>query len=265
MSRQPQAALREPERPLALVFYRRVLSPRDPSIESRLEAVEERIQQAATRSGRLRSDITLVAVSKKFSTAHMRAAYQAGLREFGENYVQEFLGKSPELSDLADARFHLIGHLQSNKARVACDLFDVVHTADSVKLLQRLESAAAERTSKLGKPQLEVLVEVRLSLEDSKSGVRPQELPALLATAQQCPHLAVTGLRTMPPWHADAEHSRPHFRELAGLARQYGLPKLSMGMSGDFEVAIEEGATLVRVGTALFGSRPKPAPDGSTP
>jgi PLP dependent protein len=233
-----------------------VLSPQEPTFESRLKSVEERIQQAVAKSGRLRSDITLVAVSKKFSSIHMRAAYQAGLRVFGENYVQEFAGKHSDLSDLADTRFHLIGHLQSNKARVACDLFDVVQTADSVKLLQRLNDACAEKQR-----QLEVMLEVRLSPEDSKTGALPQELPPLLAAAANCPHLTVTGLMTMPPWHTDPEHSRPYFQQLAGLAKQFALPKLSMGMSGDFEVAIEEGATLIRVGTALFGSRPKPAPN----
>jgi hypothetical protein len=232
-----------------------VLSLQEPSFESRLHAVEERIRQAAARSGRLRSDITLVAVSKKFSSTHLRTAYQAGLRVFGENYVQEFAAKRPELDDLVEARFHLIGHLQSNKARVACDLFDVIQTADSGRLLQRLNDASAEKQK-----MLEVMLEVRLSPEDSKTGAFPQELPALLAAAKGCSHLAVTGLMTMPPWNIDPEHSRPYFQELARLARQFGLPKLSMGMSGDLEVAIEEGATHIRVGTALFGSRPKPTP-----
>jgi hypothetical protein len=195
-----------------------------------------------------------VAVSKKFSSAHMRAAYQAGLRVFGENYIQEFAGKRPELHDLADARFHLIGHLQSNKARAASDMFDVIQTADSVKLLERLQAAASEN-----RRTLEVMLEVRLSPEESKSGALPKELPALLTAAASCTYLDVTGLMTMPPWHADPELSRPYFQELAALAKQFSLPKLSMGMSGDFEVAIEEGATLIRVGTALFGSRPKPA------
>jgi PLP dependent protein len=238
------------------VFYRKVLSLQEPSFESRLTAVEERIQQAADRCGRSRSSITLVAVSKKFSSTHIRAAYEAGLRVFGENYVQEFAGKRPDLSDLADARFHLIGHLQSNKVRVACDLFDVIQTTDSVKLLQRLNDVAAEKQRKL-----EVMLEVRLSPEDSKTGALPDELPALIESAKGLTHLELTGLMTMPPWHADPEHSRPYFQRLAALATQFSLPKLSMGMSGDFEVAIEEGATLIRVGTALFGSRPKPNPN----
>jgi pyridoxal phosphate enzyme (YggS family) len=220
--------------------------------------VEGRIQRAAERSRRERSAITLVAVSKKFSAAHLRIAYQAGLREFGENYVQEFEEKRPELNDLTGARFHLIGHLQSNKARLACELFQVIETADSPKLLQRLDTAAAERQSKL-----EALIEIKLSAEQSKSGASPEDIPALLETAAACPHLTVSGLMTMPPWHEDPEHSRPYFRQLARLARDFKLPQLSMGMSGDLEVAIEEGATIVRVGTALFGARPKPRNAGA--
>jgi len=195
-----------------------------------------------------------VAVSKKFSAGAIREAYEAGLRDFGENYVQEFADKHPELQDLKDARFHLIGHLQSNKARLACDLFKVIQTADSAKLLRRLDAAAAEANT-----VPEVLIEVKLSEEENKSGARPDELASLMDAASACTHIRVSGLMTMPPWSTDAEQSRPYFQELARLARQYGLAKLSMGMSGDFEVAIEEGATIIRVGTALFGSRPKPS------
>jgi pyridoxal phosphate enzyme (YggS family) len=237
-----------------------VLSLDEPSFRSRLETVEARLQRAAGRSGRERSAITLVAVSKKFSAAHLRIAYQAGLREFGENYVQEFEEKRPELNDLTGARFHLIGHLQSNKARLACELFQVIQTADSPKLLQRLNDAAAERAF-----TLEVMIEIKLSPEQSKSGANPADVPALLETAAACRHLTVSGLMTMPPWHEDPEHSRPYFQQLAGLARQFHLPKLSMGMSGDLEVAIEEGATIVRVGTALFGARPKPQKNAGAP
>lgn len=229
------------------------MSLHNPEIAERLAKVENRIQIAAERSGRKRSDITLVAVSKKFSTAHLRAGYQNGLRNFGENYIQEFAEKKPGLGDLPHAKYHFIGHLQSNKARLACELFDVVQTADSMKLLTRLEAAAAERQSKL-----EILFEVKLSSEQTKSGTSPEELPALLESAFGCPHVIVSGLMTMPPWSADAEQSRSYFRHLATLARQFQLPHLSMGMSNDLEVAIEEGATIVRVGTALFGPRPKP-------
>ena len=244
--------------PLSLLIpppasYDGLLSPHDPPITERLAKVEGRLQKAAERGGRQRSDITLVAVSKKFSAPHLRAAYAAGLREFGENYIQEFADKRPELDDLAGAKYHFIGHLQSNKARLACQLFDTVQTADSAKLLTRLDAAAGELAS-----PLDVLLEVKLSDEESKSGARPEEVPALLEAASRCRHLVVSGLMTMPPWNADPEHSRPYFRQLAALARDVGLKKLSMGMSGDLEVAIEEGATIVRVGTALFGPRPKP-------
>jgi pyridoxal phosphate enzyme (YggS family) len=195
-----------------------------------------------------------VAVSKKFSAAAIREAYEAGLRDFGENYVQEFAEKYPQLQGLNDARFHLIGHLQSNKARLACDLFKVIQTADSARLLRRLDAAAAEANA-----LPELLIEVKLSEEENKSGARPEDLPSLLDAAASCPHLNLSGLMTMPPWSTDAEQSRPYFQQLARLARQFALPKLSMGMSGDFEVAIEEGATIIRVGTALFGPRPKPS------
>ena len=234
-------------------FYDKELSQLESSFESRLASVESRIQSAATRAGRNRPDITLVAVSKKFSSQHLRAAYNAGLRIFGENYVREFADKKPELADLSDAKFHLIGHLQSNKARIACELFDVVQTVDSAKLLKRLDSAAAETRKKL-----DILIEIKLSGEESKAGVDPNALPEILQAAKECPHVTVTGLMTMPPWSEDAETARPYFQKLAATAAEHGLNQLSMGMSNDLEVAIEEGATMVRVGTALFGARPKP-------
>jgi len=216
--------------------------------------VECRVQAAASRSGRARSSVTVVAVSKKFSSEHLRTAYQAGLRVFGENYVQEFADKKPELADLTDAHYHLIGHLQSNKTRLAAELFDAVQTVDSAKLLKRLDAAAGEWGKKM-----EVLIEIKLSGEESKAGADASSLPAILDAAAGCSHVSVTGLMTMPPWSEEAETSRPYFRQLAALAGQYGLKQLSMGMSNDLEVAIEEGATMVRIGTALFGPRPKPA------
>ncbi len=194
-----------------------------------------------------------MAVTKKFSAQAIRTGYEAGLREFGENYVQEFAQKQPEVADLREARFHLIGHLQSNKARTACELFQAIESADSAKLLERLNAAAAERG--VG---IEVLLEIKLSAEENKAGARPEDIPSLLKTGAKCPALTVSGLMTMPPWSDDPEQSRPYFQQLAELAQQYGLPQLSMGMSGDLEVAIEEGATIIRVGTALFGPRPKP-------
>jgi len=217
-------------------------------LRERLERVEERIHHALGRAGRTRPEITLIAVTKKFPAEVIRQAYSLGLRFFGENYVQEFEGKHPAVSDLADAQFHLIGHLQSNKARTAAELFQVIQTVDSEKLARRLDQA--------GRP-LEVMIEVKLSEEASKSGAAPETLAELMETIRGCPNLRLTGLMTMPPWSEDAEVTRPYFRRLAELARRHDLKKLSMGMSHDFEAAIEEGATHIRVGTALFGPRRK--------
>jgi pyridoxal phosphate enzyme (YggS family) len=218
-------------------------------LNERLFQVEERIQNAAHRAGRKREEITLIAVTKKFPPEVVREAYELGLRVFGENYVQEFERKHPALADLAGAEFHLIGHLQSNKSRIAGDLFQVIETVDSAKLAGRLDQ--------MNKP-LEVMIEVKLSHEESKEGAAPEELPALISAIRACPNLNLTGLMTMPPWCDDPEVTRPYFRELASLARVHGLTKLSMGMSHDLEAAIEEGSTHVRVGTALFGPRAKP-------
>jgi pyridoxal phosphate enzyme (YggS family) len=215
-------------------------------LRERLQAVEERIARAADRAGRKREEITLIAVTKLFPARVIRETYALGLRHFGENYVQEFETKFPEVSDLEGAEFHLIGHLQSNKAKRAAELFQVIETIDSAKLARRLEGA--------GKT-LEVMLEVRLSEEASKSGAEPAEVAGLIAAVQDCGHLRLTGLMTMPPWSEDAEQSRPFFQRLRQLAEEYGLPHLSMGMSHDLEVAIEEGATHIRIGTALFGPR----------
>ena len=220
------------------------------TLRERIDQVEDRIQTAAHRSGRTRDQITLVAVTKKFSAAVMCEAYSLGLRVFGENYVQEFAEKRPALRGLTEAQFHLIGHLQSNKARQATDVFGVIETVDSPKLARRLDES--------GKP-LELMIEVKLSPEGTKAGAAPEELPALIDAIRACPNLRLTGLMTMPPWSDDPEVSRPYFRRLAELARIHQLAKLSMGMSHDLEAAIEEGATHIRVGTALFGPRPKPA------
>jgi hypothetical protein len=162
--------------------------------------------------------------------------------------VQEFERKHPALADLTGVEYHLIGHLQSNKARIAGELFQVIETVDSEKLAKRLEQS--------NRP-LEIMIEVKLSHEESKEGAAPEELPALIAAIRACPNLHLTGLMTMPPWCDDPEVTRPYFRRLAALAREHGLAKLSMGMSHDLEAAIEEGSTHVRVGTALFGPRKK--------
>lgn len=191
----------------------------------------------------------LLAVTKVFPVGAIREAYSLGLREFGENYVREFEAKAPEVRDLEGARFHLIGHLQSNKAGKAADLFQVIQTVDSPKLARRLNEA--------GRP-LEVMLEVKLSTEQAKSGADPAQLPELIEAVRASSNLRLAGLMSMPPWTDDPEASRPYFRQLRELAEFHGLAGLSMGMSHDLEVAIQEGSTCVRVGTALFGERSKP-------
>jgi pyridoxal phosphate enzyme (YggS family) len=218
-------------------------------LAQRLEQVRARIARASERARRDPAEITLLAVSKIFPASAIREAYDLGLREFGENYVQEFEGKASEVAGLEGARFHLIGHLQSNKSAKAAELFDTIQTVDSAKLARRLDAA--------GKA-LDVMLEVKLSTEDAKSGADPADLPALADAVRACPHLRLLGLMTMPPWSEDPEAPRPIFRRLRELAEPLGLKQLSMGMSNDLETAIEEGSTCVRVGTALFGKRRKP-------
>lgn len=218
-------------------------------LRQRLERVEERLVKAAIHAGRSRRDITLIAVTKKFPAAVITAAYAAGLRDFGENYVQEFEGKAGECCPLEGARFHLIGHLQSNKTAKAVDLFQNIQTVDSPKLAKRLSEQA--------NLPLQVMIEVKLAPEQAKSGTPPEHLPELIEEIRRHPNLTLTGLMTMPPWSEDAELSRPYFVRLRRLAELHKLAQLSMGMSHDLETAIEEGATMVRVGTALFGPRPK--------
>jgi pyridoxal phosphate enzyme (YggS family) len=225
------------------------------SIAQNLERVRERIARAAQRAGRSLNEISIVAVSKTFSADVVRAAWDAGMREFGENRVQEFESKRPNVKDI-DATWHLIGHLQSNKAKRAAQLFDRVDSVDSLDLAQKLNAAAGEQ----GK-RLPVLIEVRLGGEATKSGIAGAELPALALNISQLAHLELCGLMSVPPYSEDAERVRPYFRQLRALGRELGhllgrpLPRLSMGMSHDFEVAIEEGSTEIRVGTALFGGR----------
>ncbi len=218
------------------------------TLQEKLAVVRQRIAQAAERARRDPSDITLLAVTKVFPASAIREAYDLGLREFGENYVQEFENKAPEVGHLPGARFHLIGHLQSNKSRKAAELFQVIQTVDSARLAHRLDETGGT---------LDVMLEVKLSPEQAKSGADPAELPALIESVRACAHLRLLGLMTMPPWSDDPEASRPYFRRLHELAVEHGLQQLSMGMSHDLETAIEEGATCVRVGTALFGKRRK--------
>ncbi len=219
-------------------------------IRENLEAAEDRLAGALARSGRRREDVTLIAVTKTFPANVTVAAYEAGLRVFGENYVQEFEQKAPELAGLEEARYHLIGHLQSNKVNKAAPLFDCVQTVDSVKLARKLQQT--------GRP-LDVMLEVKLSEEQSKYGCAPGELPRLVEAVQEMDGVRLTGLMTMPPFFDDPERARPYFVRLRELAAAFNLGALSMGMSGDFEVAVEEGATHIRLGTVLFGKRsPRP-------
>jgi pyridoxal phosphate enzyme (YggS family) len=216
------------------------------TLGERLAAVRDRMARAAAGARRDPAEITLLAVTKLFPAAAIREAYELGLREFGENYVREFAEKAPAVADLAGARFHFIGHLQSNKSKTAAELFQVIQTVDSPKLARRLNDVGR---------QLEVMLEVKLSEEEAKSGADPAALAELIEAVRGCGNLRLLGLMTMPPWTEDAEASRPYFRRLRELAERHGLRQLSMGMSHDLEAAIEEGATCVRVGTALFGER----------
>jgi pyridoxal phosphate enzyme (YggS family) len=219
-----------------------------------LEEVRGAIADAARRAGRDPSAVRLVAVSKTVDLERIRAAMDAGQDLFGENYLQEARDKIAALGRRVG--WHLVGHLQSNKAKGAVELFDLIHAVDRGKLAEALDAAAA----RLGKVQ-DVLIQVNQGGEATKSGVAPEAAPALLQEVARLPHLRVLGLMTMPPWLPDPEAVRPYFRALWELRDHLrgltGLPltELSMGMSGDFAVAVEEGATLVRVGTAIFGER----------
>lgn len=230
------------------------------SIAENLNAVRERIAAAARRAARSPDDIALMAVTKTFGPDAIRAAYDAGQRLFGENRVQEFAGKFAALRDLAGADFHMIGHLQTNKAAKAVEVFSAVDSVDSLRLAEKLNAAAAT-----ARKRLPVLIELNLGGEESKSGLNPVSLDfgALLESAARLDHLEFRGLMTVPPFTADPEGSRPFFRRLReirdNIARRnlpaIRLDTLSMGMSHDFEVAIEEGSTCVRLGTAIFGER----------
>jgi len=230
------------------------------SIKENLIRVNERIAGAAERVGRRAQEITLIAVSKTHPASEIRAAFDAGVMHFGENRVQEWEGKRGEIADLA-GRWHLVGHLQSNKAARAAKLFHSVDSVDGFALAQRLDRARAELAAA---EKLRVLIEVQIANEISKSGVAMADLPSLAERVLQLPNLSLAGLMCIPPFLGKAEAVRSYFgglRELRdSLQTQLGreLPVLSMGMSHDFEVAIEEGATEVRVGTALFGVREYP-------
>lgn len=231
-------------------------------IAENLQTVRARLAAAAGRAGRDPGTITLIAVSKTFRADHVRAASAAGQRDFGENKVQEALQKIAETTDIP-VRWHLIGHLQSNKARKAAAPFACIHTVDSVELLQRLDMAAG-----VAGATPDILVQVDLAGEATKFGAPSEAARQVVNAALGCRAVRLRGLMLLPPWSDDPEVARPWFRRLRELQQAWisdGVPHdalrdLSMGMSHDFEAAIEEGATMIRVGTAIFGKRPPPAP-----
>jgi pyridoxal phosphate enzyme (YggS family) len=229
-----------------------------PALRARLESVRERIARAASRAGRDPASVRLVAISKTFGPDAVRAAADAGQVDFGENKVQEALTKIGDTAGLP-IRWHLVGHLQSNKARKAAAHFDVIHSVDEAALLMRIDEAAAAEGR-----VLDLLVQVDLAGEATKHGARPDELMPIFSAATACRAVRLTGLMLLPPAVAEPSLARPYFAALRalrddlagrGVARAM-LQDLSMGMSHDFEIAVEEGATLVRVGSAIFGERP---------
>jgi pyridoxal phosphate enzyme (YggS family) len=230
------------------------------SIAENIAEVQERVTAGAKIAGRNPQEVTLMAVSKTFSAEAIREAYAAGLRVFGENRVQEFAGKVEALRALGDTQWHMIGHLQTNKAAKAAELFDAVDSVDSWRMAEKLNASAQS-----AKKTLSVLLEINVGGEQAKSGAAPDsgELEELLQGAPRWEHLQIGGLMTIPPYTEDPQRARPYFQALRQIRDSIGARKLprigtevlSMGMSHDFEVAIEEGATCVRVGTAIFGQR----------
>jgi len=233
------------------------------SIAANIARIRERISQAAARAGRSADSVILMTVSKTVEVERILEAYTAGIRVFGENRVQEFAEKAAAVKDLAQAEWHLIGHLQSNKANRAAELFQAVDSVDSLRLAQKLNQSA-QQSGKI----LPVLIEINVGGEQSKSGVSPSspELEEILEGLADLSHIQVRGLMTIPPFTEDPQGARPYFGMLTELRDKIAARRLlriqmdvlSMGMSHDFEVAIEEGSTCIRVGTAIFGERPKP-------
>lgn len=232
-----------------------------PSVEelrARLAEVRDRIALSAQRRGRAPDEVTLIAVSKTHPAEILRRAIEAGVTDLGENRVQEAEDKILEIGR-ERVGWHLIGHLQSNKARRAVQLFEIVHSLDSKELALRLNRLRGEE----GRGLLSVMIQVDLGGEETKTGIAESELPELVQQVAACEHLHLKGLMTLPPFFEDSEHARPYFNRLRELRDHYraegafadGPGELSMGMSNDFEVAVEEGATMVRVGTAIFGQR----------
>jgi pyridoxal phosphate enzyme (YggS family) len=226
-------------------------------VAQRLTTVRRRLAEAAVQAGRQPGDVRLLAVSKTFSLEHVRAAAAAGQRDFGENRVQEALQKMDGLTDLK-IRWHLIGTLQSNKVRKAAPRFTAIHSVDSLRLLEAIDQAAVEAGT-----APELLVQVDLAGEATKHGAPPRDAAAIVRAGARCRAARLTGLMTIPPYFEDRDRTRPYFamlRDLRGTLLNEGLPpeslrELSMGMSHDFEIAVQEGATIVRLGTAIFGAR----------
>ena len=218
------------------------------NIEANVREVHRRIARACERSHRSPGEITLVVVTKEVGISAIREAFDCGIRDFGENRVQEAEDKMGKLSDLKpEVTWHMVGHLQSNKAKAAVDLFDIIHSVDSIKL--------AEILSRRVEKSLPVLLQVNVSEETTKGGFAVNEVESSVEKIMQLPNLEVMGLMTIAPLVADVEEARPVFRKLRELRDSLGLEHLSMGMTDDFEVAVEEGATMLRVGRAIFGDR----------
>jgi pyridoxal phosphate enzyme (YggS family) len=218
------------------------------NIEQKVRDVERRIAHACERAGRSPDEVTLVAVTKTIAVPAIEAAFNAGIRNFGENRLQEAKPKIEQLASLRpDLTWHMVGHLQTNKAKTAVDIFDIIHSVDSLRLAETLSGRAQKN--------LPVLIEVNISAEVTKSGLLLPEVEETVKQIGRLPQIEILGLMTIAPWVSDAEEVRPVFRQLRQLRDALGLRHLSMGMTDDFEVAIEEGATLVRIGRAIFGER----------
>jgi pyridoxal phosphate enzyme (YggS family) len=218
------------------------------TIEQNVRAIEQRIAGACERAGRPLDEVTLVAVTKTIAVPAIEAAFHAGIANFGENRVQEALPKIEQLQSLKpQLTWHMVGHLQTNKAKTAVDIFDIIHSVDSLRL--------AEELSRRSQRDLSVLIEVNVAGEETKSGLSVNEVNEAIRRIARLPNIVIDGLMTIAPWVTDTEQVRPVFRRLRQLRDALGLKHLSMGMTDDFEVAIEEGATLVRIGRAIFGER----------
>jgi pyridoxal phosphate enzyme (YggS family) len=226
----------------------------DSGLGARIAVVKDRIARATAVSGRALDSVRLIAVSKRHPAAAVREAHALGLRAFGENYAQELVAKAGELAPLADIEWHMIGHLQTNKARHVAPVAAMVHTIDSARLAIELD----QRAAKLGRT-IGVLLEVNVAADPAKTGCASSEIAAILDAVRACRALELRGLMTMPPYNDDPDAGRRFFAELHELQARHGgasaLPELSMGMSHDLEAAIAEGSTMVRVGTAIFGER----------